>query len=357
MNRVQSHKKISNSGLGGKVAVLVLNRDGRHFLGDCFESVLKNHYPFFDVFLIDNGSQDASVDFTRQHYPMVHIVPLGENLGFAGAYDRVIRELDHEYVVLLNNDTVVDSQWLQALMVVAEKDERIAACGSKIVAVWNPKIIDHAGGMLTLIGSGLDQGKWTVDNGQYDTTREVGFGCGCSLLIRRQAYLEVGGFDPEYIIYHEDVDLCWRMRLLGYKVMFVHDSLVYHHLGGGTIRSIEHPWKTYLCQKNRLANIIKNIGQTRLVVALFVSLGYDAVRSARFLLLRRFDLIRMIFSGYLNTLERSRTLVKDRCRTQEMRSVSDSELKQFFAPLILSISDYTRLIAGNGIKNTGRDGA
>lgn len=327
-----------------RVAVLVLNLNGAQFLDDCFQSLLRITYPAFDIYLIDNHSSDPSVDLTRDRYPMVKIMENDENLGFAGAYDKAIRELHHEYVVLLNNDTKVDGKWLEALFLVAESNEKVAACGSKILMMWDNSIIDHAGGMLTLIGSGHDLGKWTRDSGNYDTAREIGFGCGCSLLLRRDVYLEVGGFDPDYIIYHEDVDLCWKMRLFGYSVMYVPASMVYHHFGGGTIQSIEHPWKAYLCQKNRLANIIKNMGPRRLAAALLVSLAYDAVRTVRYVLLGRVDLLKTLVRGYVDTMKRGTELLRSRRMVQRNRQVSERDMKQFFFPLIASSRAYRDLL-------------
>ncbi len=327
------------------IAVLVLNLNGVHFLDDCFQSLLRITAPRFDIFLIDNHSSDSSVHHTRANYPMVTIVENQKNYGFAGAYDRVMRQLDHDYVVLLNNDTKVDENWLAALYAVAESNDRVAACGSKIVTMWDKTIIDHAGGMLTLIGSGHDLGKWTRDRGESDTPREIGFGCGCSLLINREVYLEVGGFDPDYIIYHEDVDLCWKMRLFGYSVMYVPNSIVYHHLGGGTIQSIENPWKAYLCQKNRLANIIKNMGPRMLAAGLLVSFAYDAVRAARYIVLRRGGLLKMLFKGYVTTLCNLRKLLRDRRMVQRNRKVLDRDLRRFFHPLISSALEYRRLVS------------
>jgi GT2 family glycosyltransferase len=327
-----------------QVAVLVLNLNGAHFLRDCFESLLRNIYPRFDIYLIDNHSSDDSVDLTRTHYPMVKIIRNRENLGFAGAYDQAIRTLDYEYLVLLNNDTTVNQRWLEALFAVAESNEHVGACSSKIVMMWDKTIIDHAGGMLTTIGSGLDLGKLTKDDGSYDTVRETGFGCGCSLLIRKSAYLDAGGFDPSYVIYHEDVDLCWKMRLLGYSIMFVGDSVVYHHVGGGKIQSIEHPVKTYLCQKNRLANIIKNMGTRKLAMALLVSSIYDAIRIARFGFLGRADLLKMLVKGYVDTFKNFGSLVRDRHVIQQRRCRSDEDLEEYFAPLLVSALNYRRML-------------
>ncbi|MEW6531398.1 MAG: glycosyltransferase family 2 protein [Thermodesulfobacteriota bacterium] len=329
---------------GNRVAVLVLNRDGAHFLDACFQSLQKITQPSFDIYLIDNASSDSSVELTRTRYPTVRIIRNETNLGFAGAYDQAIRMLDYEYVVLLNNDTVVEKKWLQALFAPVEDDEKVAACTSKIVMMSDHTVLDHAGGMLTLTGSGLDTGKWSKDQGQYQAAREVGFGCGCSLLLRKSAYLEAGGFDPRYIIYHEDVDLCWRMRMLGYSVVYVPDSVVYHHLGGGTITGMENPWKTYLCQKNRLANMIKNMGAALLIKGLFVSTAYDTVRIVRYVLLRRTDLLQALFKGYRDTLKDLKHLLKQRRVIQESRRVSDRDLSRFFQPLASSAKEYMRLV-------------
>lgn len=331
-----------------KIAVLVLNYNGAHFLNDCFQSILKDTSIKFDTYLIDNASKDSSVDLIRKKYPSVIIVQNLVNLGFAGAYDKIIRELDYEYLVLLNNDTVVHENWLEALVKVAESDSQIGACGSKILMMNDKKIIDHAGGMLTVIGSGLDRGKWTTDEGQYDIQMEVGFACGCALLIRKSAYLEAGGFHPDYFMYHEDVDVCWKMRLLGYSVLYVPDSVVYHYLGGGISQGDEHPFKTYLCQKNRLANVIVNIGIRRLPLAVLISMIYDFVRVAKFSLKRRWDLLEVLFRAYAVTFRNLNTLWNRRSEIQRRRSVSDRECKEFFAPVIGSALEYRRLTNEKG---------
>jgi GT2 family glycosyltransferase len=334
---------------GNRVAVLVLNRDGAHFLHDCFQSLLENKYPPFDIYLVDNHSIDSSVALTSTHYPMVKIIRNEANLGFAGAYDRVIRRLDYKYVVLLNNDTVVDEKWLGPLFDAAERDPLIAACGSKILMMWDRSVIDHAGGMLTMIGSGIDLGKWTRDQRKFDRTRQVGFGCGCALLIRRKAYLEVGGFDPDYLIYHEDVDLCWRFRLFGYSVLYVADSVVYHHVGGGKIQSVdENPFRVYLCQKNRLANVIKNFGVVSLLKALVVSTVYDLLRTLRFLYAGRTDLLSALLNGYGATFRNIRRVLRQRLFVQRQRVLSDAAVKGFFSPLMGSILNYRRMIRAQG---------
>lgn len=326
------------------IAVLVLNFNGKHFLEVCFLSLLKNNFFPFDIYLIDNHSTDGSVEFTKTRFPEIKIIRYETNLGFARAYDRIIRQLDYKYLVLLNNDTAVESGWLEALYSVAEENPRVAACGSKILMMHNRQLIDHAGGLLTIIGSGRDLGKWEKDSEQYEEVREVGFGSGCSLLLRRRAYLEVGGFDPDYFMYHEDVDLCWKLRLAGYSVKYVPYSIVYHHLGGSTIRGYESPFKLYLCQKNRLSNMIKNLSLCTLITALSISLLYDAFRVLRFLVLGNIDLLKLLIRGYVETFRNRRVLLHQRRCVQKLRIVSDSGLRVFFSPLIAAARDSLRLL-------------
>lgn len=332
-----------------RVAVLVLNYNGRRFLDTCFRSVLQGSSPPFDLFLIDNHSTDDSREFTHSRFPEVRVVKNEANLGYAGAYDRIIRELDHEFVVLLNNDTAVAPGWLKALCGAMAASPRVAACGPKILLMAHPQMVDHGGGLLTIIGSGRDLGKWQRDPGPGPGVREVGFASGCSLCLRRSAYLEVGGFDPDYFMYHEDVDLCWRLRLAGYAVRYVPEAVVYHHLGGSAGRDHENPAKLYWCQKNRLANMVKNLGPGRLTIACGVSLAYDALRLLRFLAAGNLELAKLLLAGYGATLRRWRVLMHQRRRVQGLRTVSDRDLRPFFSPVLAAARDYLRLSAGQGL--------
>ncbi len=326
-----------------KTAVLILNYNGAQFIDDCVRSLLKISADPFTIFLIDNCSSDDSVALTRTRYPMVRLIETGENLGFAAAYDQVIRQLDYEYFVLLNVDTVVDENWLNPLLQTVDGDRRVGACGSKIIHLSDRKTIDHAGGMLTLIGAGLDIGKWEIDGGRYDRAKETGFACGCSLLVRKAAYLEVGGFDPKYFMYHEDVDLCWKLRMFGHSVVYVPGSTVYHHIGMGIQQAVESPFKTYHCQKNRIANIVKNLAAKRLAVSLFVSTAYDVVRIAGFIRSGRPDLMKAVLMGYRGALGTIGDLLRQRRALQRRRLLSDAEISRFFSPVPNSAAEYRRI--------------
>ena len=331
-----------------EIAILVLNYNGRRFLEECLRSVLQDRSCPAETYLIDNRSTDDSVEFTRTRFPGVKIIQHEANLGYAGAYDRVIRTLKHRYVVLLNNDTAVAPGWLGALLGPAVADPRVGACGAKIVMWHNPQVLDHGGGLLTIIGSGRDLGKWQKDAGQDEDVKDAGFASGCSLLVRRSAYLEVGGFDPDYFMYHEDVDLCWRLHLAGYAVKYVPGAVVRHHLGGGGGQGQENPAMVYRCQKNRLANMIKNLGPGSLGAGLGISAVYDGFRVLRFLALGKVDLVKVLLRGYADTLRQGRVLLKQRRRVQKARTVSEAELRPFFSQVSAAARDYLRLLRVKG---------
>lgn len=324
-------------------AVLILNYNGAPFIDECLKSLMNVSSEPFEIYVIDNGSSDSSLALVRAEYPMVRVIEMGRNLGFAAAYDLVIRQLEFENFILLNVDTIVDRNWLQPLLRVADDNKHVGACGSKIIHISDRRTIDHAGGMLTLIGAGLDIGKWEIDDGRYRKSMEIGFACGCSLFIKKAAYLHVGGFDPEYFMYHEDVDLCWKLRMFGYSVMFVPESVVYHHVGMGTEQTIETPFKTFHCQKNRIANIIKNLEPRKFILAFIISTVYDVVRIAKLVQIHRADIVEAILMGYRAAFGRIFDLLRKRHILQSQRLRSDKEMNLFFFPVLSSAAEYRRI--------------
>ncbi|NLI82603.1 MAG: glycosyltransferase family 2 protein [Deltaproteobacteria bacterium] len=338
------------------VAVLILNYNGMRFLPECLASVRENAYPATDVYLIDNASHDASVSWVRAHEPTVGIFQNTANLGFAPAYDHAVRFLvDYRYHVLLNNDTVVERDWLVQLVQAAELDDRVAACGSKILMMHDRSLIDHAGGLFTWIGSGLDMGKWTTDKEKDTKARETGFGCGASLLVRRSAYLDVGGFDTAYTMYHEDVDLCWRLRMAGYSVLHVPSSVVYHHGGGIDRQGIDlHPARTCFCQRNRLANIFKNMPAGRIPLAMAVSAVYDAVRIARLAALGRRNVVEAILRGYREAFASAGSMLRKRKDFLSRVNVAQERALPFLASIPSSASAYRCMLQAQRARGTAQ---
>ena len=259
-----------------KVAVLVINYNGKHYLRECLESLKNQTYKDYDVYVVDNGSVDISVEYVKGHFPWVKIIAFRENLGFAKAYNEAIKKVDADLVALLNNDTRVDRKWLQELVNAILEDGLIAAVGSKILLYDNPQLLNHAGAKITPIGGGFDIGLYRQDASEYNIKKPVGAVCGAAMLVKKDVFLEMGGFDDDFFAYFEDTDFCWRAWLYGYKVIYVPTSVVYHKFGGSWGHS--SPEKVFLGEKNRLSSMIKNAEWINLISGLFLTIFFNIIR-------------------------------------------------------------------------------
>lgn len=250
-----------------KLAVIILNWNGREIIKQYLPSVVANtHGPEVELIVADNGSSDGSVEWLRENFPDVRIVAFSENYGFAGGYDRAIREVDAEYTLLLNSDVETPEGWWQPLLEFMEKTPYAGAVQPKILSYRDKRMFEHAGaagGLIDALGypyaRGRIGGKVERDTGQYDDSEavEVAWASGAAMLVRTKAYYEAGGLDLSFFAHMEEIDLCWRMMLAGYKIYAVSDSVVYHY-GGGSL-SYGNPRKTYLNFRNNLLMLHKNL--------------------------------------------------------------------------------------------------
>lgn len=187
----------------------------------------QSHTPL-EIIAVDNGSSDASGDWIANHHPEVHLIRNAENLGFGGACNQGLAEAKGEILVLLNQDTVAQPGWMAALVTVMMEDAKIGIAGSK--ALYADGTIQHAGGTVDAQGGGAHTGYRQVDEGQFDRLVDVDYVTGASLALRRQLYEQIGGFDPGfYPAYLEDVDLCWRARAAGWRVVYAPQSVLIHN--------------------------------------------------------------------------------------------------------------------------------
>ena len=311
-----------------KVTIAVLNRDGREWLQDCLDSVLRADYPDLDVLLVDNGSTDGSLDLVRSTFPQVRVLALDRNLGFTGAYNRAFEQSDAEYMVLLNNDTVVPDQgWVRALVDVMEGDQSIAAAACKMLYLHDSKVINSLGGNAFWWTGSYDVADGEPDEGQYDSPPVEPFSfCGGAAMLRMSAVREVGGFDDALFAYREDFDLAWRLRLRGYRVAYVPDARILH-VGGGTWGAMSYG-KLYLSSRNWLRLMLKNYSLATLLKALPMYLALEFLvrlpglvwvnRSLRFVL--------MPFHNLLWNLAHLRDTLRARRRIQRSRQVPDSDI-------------------------------
>lgn len=249
------------------VAVVILNWNGEKMLREYLPSVVR-HTPagLADVVVADNGSTDTSLAYLHDEQPDVRVIPLPENYGFAEGYNRAISilEPDYRYVVLLNSDVKVTEDWLTPLYDFMESHPDAGAVQPKILSLTEPFKFEYAGacgGFLDRQGYPYCRGRIfdTVedDKGQYDTPLQVFWASGAAFMVRTETYIQAGGLDGLFFAHMEEIDLCWRIRLLGKEIWAVPSGKVYH-LGGGSL-PVSSPKKTYLNFRNNLLMLYKNM--------------------------------------------------------------------------------------------------
>lgn len=270
------------------VAVIILNWNGEKLLREFLPSVVANTpAALADIIVADNGSTDGSAELLRREFPSVKVLRFEENLGFVGGYNRAIRETRYPLTVLLNSDVSTPRGWLTPLVDCLNSSPEVAACQPKLRSYREPGLFEYAGaagGYIDRNGYPYCRGRIfaTVeeDRGQYDTPADIFWATGACLAVRTDLYLEVGGLDERFFAHMEEIDLCWRLQLAGYKIRVVPQSIVYH-LGGGSLPA-DNPRKTYLNFRNNLLLLHKNLPARRLRATLLRRRLLDALAWLRF---------------------------------------------------------------------------
>jgi len=245
-----------------KLAIVILNWNGAKMLRQYLPSVLQYSCDEATIYVADNASSDDSVQLLREHFPEVKLILLDRNWGFAEGYNKALAQIEAEYYLLLNSDIEVTHHWLTPLIELMDAHEEVAACQPKLLSVADRNQFEYAGasgGFLDRFGYPFCRGRIfeTVerDDGQYDSPCEVLWATGAALFVRARIYKEVGGLDARFFAHSEEIDLCWRMRLQGYKIFCQPESTVYH-VGGGTLPK-GNPMKTFLNFRNNLTMLYK----------------------------------------------------------------------------------------------------
>ncbi|MDE6310942.1 MAG: glycosyltransferase family 2 protein [Muribaculaceae bacterium] len=276
------------------IAVIILNWNGERLLSEFLPAVVATVDPAVGkVIVADNGSTDGSLELLRRDFPGVEVWPFPENYGFAEGYNRAIAMArDYELVVLLNSDVAPDAGWLETLRDFMLAHPEVAACQPKLLSYDNPAEFEYAGaagGYLDCNGYPYCRGRIfatrEMDLGQYDKAAKVDWATGACLMVRRELYLRAGGLDKAFFAHMEEIDLCWRLRLMGYDIAAVPGASV-RHLGGGSLPAA-NPRKTYLNFRNNLLMLHKNLP--------------DSSRRGR--LLRRRLLDTLAWAKYMATLD------------------------------------------------------
>jgi len=293
-----------------KIAVVILNWNGKKLLEQFLPSVTKfSNREWADVVIADNDSTDDSIDFIKNEYPHLQTIILDQNYGFAEGYNKALAQLDHEYFVLLNSDVEVSENWLDPIYELFEKESDIVAAQPKIKAFNNKSEFEYAGasgGYIDHLGYPFCRGRVfdTIesDTGQYDRLADVMWASGAALFIRSDIYKKHGGLDGDFFAHMEEIDLCWRIKNRGYRIVCHPDSTVYH-VGGATLPN-HSSRKLHLNFRNNLYMLYKNLPSEKLLTTLLLRMILDGVAGLKFLVRFEFDnfmaVIKAHYSFYSN---------------------------------------------------------
>ena len=255
-------------------------------------SVLKYSSDDATVYVADNASTDDSVQMLKEQFPECKLILLDKNWGFAEGYNKALAQIDAEYYLLLNSDIEVTQDWLKPMLRYMEEHQEVAACQPKLLSEANREMFEYAGasgGFLDRFGYPFCRGRVfeTIeeDRGQYDSAADVLWATGAALFVRARIYKEVGGLDSRFFAHNEEIDLCWRMRIMGYRIVCLPESHIYH-VGGGTLPK-GNPMKTYLNFRNNLTMLYKCLPGDELKSVMRWRCLLDYVAAFEMLILKR----------------------------------------------------------------------
>jgi GT2 family glycosyltransferase len=301
-----------------KLSIVILNWNGSHHLRRFLPSVVKySNYDWTEIVVADNHSDDKSLEVVKEEFPGVKFLLLDRNYGFAGGYNQALKNNEAEYILLLNSDVEVTENWLEPMIHIMDLNPLIAACQPKIMQLDQPELFEYAGasgGFIDHFGYPFCRGRMVNfqehDNGQYDQPISVFWVSGAAMLIRGKIWHEFGGFDVDFWAHMEEIDLCWRMKNQGHKVVVCPESKVYH-LGGGTL-SYGSPQKIYLNFRNNLFLLYKNLPKGELHKTLFIRMILDGVASMQFLVTGQIKAFVKVFTAHFDFYKNHGKLKKKR---------------------------------------------
>lgn len=274
-----------------ELAIVILNWNGAAMLRKYLPSVVE-HSKGAEVIVADNASTDNSLAVLAELFPSVRTIVLEKNWGFADGYNKALEQVEAEYYLLLNSDVRVEAGWLDAMMDYMRKNGDVAACQPKLLSDVRPDTFEYAGacgGFIDRYGYPYCRGRvmntTERDRGQYDTVMEIMWATGACLLIRSKDYWNAGGLDGRFFAHNEEIDLCWRLNLMGRRVVCVPQSRAYH-LGGGTLPK-GNPRKTYLNFRNNLTMLYKNLPEGELQHVMRIRTMLDYLAAFQMLILGR----------------------------------------------------------------------
>ena len=310
------------------VAVVILNWNGKKLFDTFLPSVIKNSQsPGIEIYIADNGSTDDSIPYIIDNYPQIKLIVLQHNYGFAEGYNKALKYISADYYVLLNSDVEVTPNWIESCINLLETDEQTAVVQPKILSYSKPHQYEYAGaagGYIDRFGYPFCRGRilnrTEPDQGQYNDISSIFWASGACMFIKAEIYNRAEGFDGSFWAHMEEIDLCWRLKNQGYKIMYQPGSTVFH-LGGGTL-PYSSPQKIYLNFRNNLFMLYKNLPNDRFHRILLTRIMLDQVAAVKFLAGFYFSGFRAVIRAHLSFLASLPSLYIKRRKLKKFRLVS-----------------------------------
>ena len=327
------------------IAIVILNWNGKSLLEAFLPSVIK-HSTGHDIYVVDNASDDNSIDYIKKNHPEVKTIEFTENYGYTGAYNRAVKEIKTDIFCFLNSDVSVTKNWLNPIIDCFKKQTNVAIIQPKILDQKDPNKFEYAGaggGFIDKLGYPYCRGRIfnsiEKDNGQYDDIKDIFWASGACFFVRSEVFSLLGGFDADFFAHMEEIDLCWRAFNRGFNIKYVGDSTVLH-VGGATLNA-SNPKKTYFNFRNSLYALVKN-AKGPVLILIFMRLILDGIAGIHFLTQgksRHTWAVIKAHGGFYNKLSK---LLKFRRVNTQKKAYSKVNLiawKYF----ILKISTYSKL--------------
>ena len=271
-----------------KLAIVILNWNGKKFLEQFLPTLIAHTPSWAEIIIADNASTDDSVAFLQSQYPPLRLIQNDQNYGFAGGYNQALAQVQAEYYCLLNSDIEVTAQWVEGIVDYMDTHQEVGICQPKLLSWHNRQQFEYAGaagGFIDKYGYPFCRGRIfnniETDNGQYDDICEIFWATGACLFVRSTLFHQVGGLDADFFAHMEEIDFCWRVKHLGYKVMYYPYSHVFH-IGGGTLPK-SSPQKTYLNFRNDMLLLYKNLPKKKWLAVFIVRVFLDWIAALKFL--------------------------------------------------------------------------